>query len=82
MKMTFEIPDAILRRAKSEAAAQGVSLSQFVTQAVEEKLRSAAQEEKPWLKHFGRLKYLGKETRRINKFTEGAFEKIDREIWK
>ena len=42
---------------------------------------AAALEEKPWLKHFGRLKHLRKETKRINKFIEGAFEKIDPEIW-
>jgi len=41
----------------------------------------ASQEEKPWLKHFGKLKLLHKETKRINKFIEGAFEKIDPEIW-
>ena len=82
MKTTLEIPDAIFRRAKSKAAAQGMPLRQFVTQAVEEKLKSAAQEEKPWLKHFGKLKHLRKETKRINKFIEGAFEKIDSEIWK
>ena len=82
MKTTLEIPDAIFRRAKSKAAAQGVPLRQFVTEAVEEKLKSAAsQEGKPWLKHFGKLKHLRKETKRINKFIEGAFEKIDPEIW-
>jgi hypothetical protein len=44
------------RRAKSKAAAQGVPLRQFVTEAVEEKLKAAASDkEKPWLKHFGKL---------------------------
>ena len=82
MKTTLEIPDAIFRRAKSKAAAQGVPLRQFVIEAVEEKLKLAAsREDKPWLKHFGKLKHLRKETKRINKFIEGAFEKIDPEIW-
>jgi len=35
---------------------------------------AAALEEKPWLKHFGRLKHLRKETKRINRFIQGAFE--------
>jgi hypothetical protein len=82
MKTTLEIPDAIFCRAKSKAAAQGVPLRQFVTEAVQEKLKSAASlEEKPWLKHFGRLKHLRKETKRINRFIQCAFEKIDPEIW-
>ena len=82
MKTTLEIPDAIFRRAKSKAAAQGVPLRQFVTEAVEEKLKKASsQQEKPWLQHFGKLKHLRKETKRINKFIEATFEKIDPEIW-
>jgi len=48
MKTTLEIPDAVFRRAKSEAAAQNVPLRLFVTD-VEEKLKSAvSQEGKPW----------------------------------
>jgi hypothetical protein len=55
----------------------------FVCEAVQENLKTAASDkEKPWSKHFGRLKHLHKETVRINKFIEGAFEKIDSEIWK
>jgi len=42
MKTTLEIPDMIFRRAKSKAAAQGVPLRQFVTEAVEDKLKSFA----------------------------------------
>lgn len=82
MKTTLEIPDAIFRRAKSKAAAQGMPLRQFVTEAVVEKLKATvSQEERPWLKHFGKLKHLRKETKRIGKFIDGAFEKIDPEIW-
>lgn len=82
MKTTLEIPDAVFRRAKSKAAALGVPLRQFVTEAVEEKLKLAAsREEKPWLKHFGKLKHLREETKRIDNFIEGAFEKIDPEVW-
>jgi len=48
MKTRLEIPDAVFRRAKSKAAAQGVPLRQFVTEAVEEKLKSdASREENP-----------------------------------
>jgi hypothetical protein len=83
MKTTLEIPDAVFRRAKSKAAAQGMPLRQFVTEAVEEKLKSdATQEEKPWLKHMGKLKHLRKETARINRLIEEDSEKIDPEMWR
>jgi hypothetical protein len=83
MKTTLEIPDAVFRRAKSKAAAQGMPLRQFVTEAVEEKLKSdASQEEKPWLKHMGKLKHLRKETARINRLIEKDSEKIDPEMWR
>jgi predicted DNA binding CopG/RHH family protein len=83
MKTTLEIPDAIFRRAKSKAAAQGVPLRQFVTEAVEEKLKTiTSHEEKPWLKHMGKLKHLRKETARINRLIEEDSEKIDPEMWR
>jgi hypothetical protein len=82
VKTTLEISDAIFRRAKSKAAAQGVPLRQFVDEAVVEKLKAAvAQKERPWLKHFGKLKHLRKKTKLIGKFIEGAVEKIDPDIW-
>jgi hypothetical protein len=40
VKTTLEIPDAVLRRAKANAALQGIPLQQFVTEAVEDKLRA------------------------------------------
>jgi len=42
MKTTLEIPDAIFRRAKSAAAARGVPLREFVTEAVKDKLCAKA----------------------------------------
>jgi hypothetical protein len=83
MKTTLEIPDNVFRRAKSKAAEQGIPLRQFVTEAVEQKLSEPIPEGgKPWLKHFGKLKHLRKETARIDKFIEEAFEQIDPELWK
>jgi hypothetical protein len=83
VKTTLDIPDFIFRRAKSVAAERGIPLRQLVTEAVQEKLRvSARSTEKPWMKHFGKLKHLHKETQRIDKRIEEAFEKIDPEVWK
>jgi predicted HicB family RNase H-like nuclease len=44
MKTTLEIPDRIFRGAKSKAAEQGIPLRQFVTQAVEDNLKTARAE--------------------------------------
>ena len=83
MKTTLEIPDAIFRRAKSKAAEQGIPLRQFVTEAVAARLQgTSADDPKPWMEYFGKLKHLRKETRRINKIIEEASEKIDTEMWK
>lgn len=83
MKTTLEIPDPIFRRAKSKAAEQGIPLRQFVTEAVEDKIKAAPSTgDKPWMKHFGKLKHLHKETVRINRLIEGDSEKVDPEIWR
>lgn len=81
MKTTLEIPDFLFRRAKSVAAERGIPLRQFVTEAVQEKLRTTSQE-KPWMKHVGKLKHLHKERKQIEKRVEDSFEQIDPEIWR
>lgn len=80
MKTTLEIPDPIFRKAKAKAAEQGVSLRQFVTDAVEEKLCTNASE-RPWMRSFGGLRHLHKENVRIQKLIDDEFEKIDPEEW-
>ena len=82
MKTTLEIPDAIFRRAKAMAAQQGIPLRQFITEAVEERLRGvSAARQKPWLKLAGKLKHLSKETEQINQVIEREFERIEPEEW-
>jgi len=82
MKTTLEIPDRIFRRAKSKAAENGVPFRQFVTNAVEDKLKESLESgQKPWMKHVGKLKHLRKETLRINKLIEETFEEVDTEMW-
>jgi len=82
VKTTLEIPDPVFRRAKSVAAQRGIALRAFVTEAVEEKLAAASQqEEKPWIRLAGGLKHLHKETVRINEIIKSEFEKIEPEDW-
>ena len=81
MKTTLEMPDSVLRQAKSAAAERGIPLREFVTQAVREKLAAKATvAERPWVKQMGKLKHLHKETERINRLIEADSEKIDAEI--
>jgi hypothetical protein len=80
VKTTLEIPDFLFRRAKSVAAERGIPLRQFVTEAVQDKLKTTSHE-RPWIKHLGKLKHLRKEKRQIEKRVEKAFEQIDREVW-
>ena len=83
MKTTLEIPDAVFRRAKSAAAARGIPLRAFVTEAVKDKVTAETKAgEKPCLKHMGKLKHLHKETVRINRLIEQDSEKIDAEMWR
>src|SRR5260370_7661934 len=82
MKTKLEIHDIILRREKSKGAEQGIPLRQFVTEAVEDKLKTApVAGQKPWIKHIGKLKDLHQETVRISKVIEQAFEEVDPEMW-
>jgi hypothetical protein len=81
VKTTLEIPDFVFRRAKSMAAERGIPLRQFVTEAVQEKLKTTSQE-RPWMRHLGKLKHLRKERKQIEKRVEKTFEQIDRDIWR
>ena len=72
MKTTLEIPDSVFRSAKAKAAERGIPLRQFVTEAVEEKLKSTS-EAKPWMQVVGRLRHLKKENARINRIIEEEF---------
>lgn len=83
MKTTLEIPDAVFRKAKAKAAEQGIPLRQFVTEAVEERLKAATvPEDKPWMQMVGGLRHLRKETARIMKIIDEEFETIEPEDWK
>lgn len=79
MKTTLEIPDPLFRRAKSEAARQGIPLRKLVEEALTDELRGTEPEAKPWMKGFGKLRHLRHETARISRITEDEFEQIEPE---
>ena len=84
MKTTVEIPDPLFRQAKAAAAEQGVSLKEFFTWAVRERLRqktSGASPGKPWSKAFGGLSELHRETKRLERVITEEFERVEEEEW-
>ena len=86
MKTTIDLPDETLRAAKIVAAGRGVTLRQWFTEALEEKLRSSAadpcvaeREVPPWMAGFGALSDLASENRRVLATIEAEFERIEPE---
>ena len=80
MKTTLEIPDAIFRRAKAAAAERGIPFRSLVSEALADKLRAqSCRNSKPWMKTFGKLRHLHKETARINRIIEKEFDQIETE---
>ena len=82
VKTTVEIPDSLFRRAKSQAAERGQTLKEFMTEALQDKLMKpgkAGRSEPQWMHGFGKLRSLRRETERIQKRIDEAFEVIEPE---
>ena len=82
MKTTVDFPDAMFRQAKVLAAARGVTLRRFFTEALEAQLSRCkgdsptGQEGPPWMAGFGALSDLSDEHRRVLDVIEEEFEKL------
>lgn len=83
MKTTVEIPGELLRQIKAIGAAQKFSMKQFIIQAILDRLARAKVDsnEKPWMKGFGKLKHLKKETRLVLSEIEEEFGKVNPKEW-
>jgi len=83
VKTTVEIPDPLFRKAKARAAERGQTLKEFMSEALQEKLMGKAANaratEPEWMKGFGKLHRLSKETARIQRRMDEAFEVIEAE---
>lgn len=67
----------MFRQAKAAAASCGMTLKQFFTEAVEERLRLFANEPKAqWMAGFGQLSDLSDENRRILQAVSEEFETL------
>ena len=89
MKTTIELPDITLRRVKAFAAARGMTMKQFFTEAVEQQLHrravavrtgadasADAPTEPPWMEGFGALSDLGEEHRLVLHTIDDEFETL------
>jgi hypothetical protein len=80
LKTTLEIPDAIFRRAKTVGAERGIPFRALVSKALSDKLRAQGdRDSKPWMKTFGKLRHLHKETARISRLMEEEFDQVETE---
>jgi len=80
LKTTVEIPDSLFRQAKATAAQQGTSLKEFLTEAVRQQLRKTSavpSYNAPWMRAFGGLRDLHRETKRIELLIQQEFERVD-----
>ena len=82
MKTTVELPDALFRQAEALAAARGVTLREFFTEALEEQIRRCSHDDRagdtapPWMAGFGALSDLADESRRVLAAIEAEFETL------
>lgn len=83
MKTTLELPDQVFRRAKARAAERGQPLKDFVTEALREKLSDRHAAPVPggpaWMRGFGKLRTLKKETARIQARIDREFDVLEPE---
>ena len=85
MKTTIDLPDDMLRQAKTLAATRGVTFRHFVTEALEEQLqrgvgrKHSGNEQPPWMAGFGALSHLGDEHRNVRRIIEEEFERLEHE---
>ena len=83
VKTTVDIPDVMFRQVKALAAARGVTLRRFFTEALEEQLRRGTggnhAGRPPWMDGFGALSDLADEHRLVLDMIDEGFEKLTSE---
>ena len=83
MKAAVELDDATFREASTLAAGRGMTLEQFVADAVQEQLRRYSRDanirdkESPWMAGFAGLADLKNENRCVLRMIEEEFEGPD-----
>ena len=82
MKTTMELPDTLFTTVKITVASEGISMKEFLTQAIQLRLKMRPEPaEKPWLTAFGGLKDLHKENRKLDRLIADEFGQVDPKDW-
>ncbi len=85
MKTTIDLPDDTFWKAKAMAAARGMTLKRFFSEAIKDRLRRCAVEtrnkgvEPPWMAGFGALSDIADENRHVLNLIKEEFERISPE---
>jgi hypothetical protein len=85
VKTTIELPGALFRKAKAVASERGVTLKDFLAEAVSDHLRrhwDSANRPNAWEKAFGGQRDLHKENKRLDSLMAEEFGKTDEEQWR
>lgn len=81
VKTTIDIPDDLFRKAKATAALRGISMRQFVAEALRGKIQIPSEDSRantpPWMRGFGALSDLSEETAHIQSLIDAEFEQIE-----
>lgn len=82
MKTTLDVPDEVLRNAKATAAVRGESLRDFVTAAIEARLRSdtSGHGRSGWRSLYGLAR--SAEVRAVDRIVSGDLETVDLAEWR
>lgn len=78
MKTTLELPDTLLRRTKAAAAMRGVSMRDFIAQALELQLQQRAPAP-GWRRLAGKARKL--DTAAVDRALANEFSRIDEDTW-
>ena len=80
MKTTLEMPDDLSCLIKAEAARNGLSLKNFVAQALREKLAARRGRKDDWRAGFGRIP--PRLAREIRAIVDEEFSRVDPASWR
>lgn len=83
MKTTMEIPTGLLREVKAKAALRGLSMKDFVVEALKEKLAAESRQAQPqpgWRGVYG--KATKKSVQQVREVVDSEFSRVDEADWK
>ena len=84
MTTTLNIPDQLLKQAQTEAAQHGLSLQDFVTGVLQDRLTpkgEALRGSLPWREFVGSMRHLHSEREKIEALIHEEFEQVDAARW-